>query len=62
MKRKWLVEYQGREEHIEADDVEITASGALVFYRFASRMEPERTLLAAFSPGLGWRCQLEGER
>ncbi len=59
MKRVWLVQYQGREEHIEADDVEITASGVLVFYRLASRMEQDRTLLTAFSPGLGWRCQLE---
>jgi hypothetical protein len=60
-KRVWLVQYQGREERIEADDVEITASGALVFYRLASRMDRERTLLTAISPGLGWRCQLESE-
>jgi hypothetical protein len=33
--RQWLVEFDGGEEHIEADDVEITASGVLVFYRFA---------------------------
>jgi hypothetical protein len=60
-KRKWLVQFEGREEHVEADDVEITASGVLVFYRLASRMEQERTLLAAFSPGLCWRFQLESE-
>ena len=62
MKRVWLVQYHEREEHIEADDVEITASGALVFYRYASRMEQDRTLLSAFSPALSWRCQLESER
>ena len=62
MKRQWRIQYQGREEHVEADDVEVTASGVLVFYRVASRMEQERTLLAAFSAALDWRCQLEGER
>jgi hypothetical protein len=61
-KRQWLVQYGGHEEHVEADEVEITPSGVLVFYRFAARMEQERTLLTAFSPGLCWRCQLEGER
>ena len=62
MKKQWLVLFEGGEEHVEADEVEITASGVLVFYRFAARMEQERTLLTAFSPGLGWRCQLESER
>jgi hypothetical protein len=62
MKRQWLIQYQGREERVEADDVEITASGVLVFYRIASRMEQERTLFTAFSAALGWRCQLEDER
>ncbi len=62
MKRQWLVRTDGREEHVEADEVEITASGVLMFYRFASRMEQERTLLLAFSPGLWRRCQLESER
>ena len=61
-KRQWLVQYDGREEHVEADEVEVTASGVLVFYRFAARMEQERTLLTAFSPGLHWRCHLESER
>ena len=61
MKKQWLVRSQGREELVEADDVEITAAGVLVFYRIASRMEQERTLLTAYSPGLDWRCQLEGE-
>ncbi len=57
--RQWLVEFDGGKEHIEADEVEITASGVLVFYKFASRIESERTLLTAFSPGLWRRCQLE---
>ena len=57
--KKWLVEFDGGKEHIETDDVEITASGVLVFYRSASRMETERTLLTAFSPSLWRRCQLE---
>ena len=57
--KHWLVELDGVEEHVEADEVEITASGVLVFYRFASRTEKERTLLTAFSPSLWRRCQLE---
>jgi hypothetical protein len=57
--RQWLVEFDGGEEHVEADDVEITASGVLVFYRFAARTERERTLLTAFSPGVWRRCALE---
>jgi hypothetical protein len=61
-RRLWRVQYQGGEELIEADDVEITASGALAFYRCASRTERDRTLVTAFSPELAWRCQLEGER
>ena len=61
MKRQWLVQFEGGEEVIEADEVEITVSGALVFYRVASRMEQERTLLTAYSPDLGWRCRLEQE-
>jgi hypothetical protein len=57
--RQWLIEFDGGNEHVEADEVEITASGVLVFYRFASRMERERMLLTAFSPSLWRRCQLE---
>lgn len=57
--RQWLVELDGGQEQVEADDVEITASGVLVFYRVASRMESERTLLRAFSPNLWRRCQFE---
>jgi hypothetical protein len=61
MKRRWLVQLETGEEHIEADEVEITASGALVFYRLAARTESERTLLTAFAPGLWRRCQLESD-
>ncbi len=61
-KHWWLVRFDGGEERVEADAVEITASGVLAFYRAASGMEQERTLLTAFSPGLCWRCQLERER
>ena len=57
--KQWLVEFDGGEEHVEADDVEITDSGVLVFYKVASRMERERTLLKAFSPSLWRRCQIE---
>jgi hypothetical protein len=57
--RRWLVEFDGGDEHVEADDVEITASGVLVFYRVASRQERERTLIRAFSPGMWRRCQFE---
>ena len=59
MKRQWLVRPDTGEEHVEADEVEITASGALVFYRLAARTESERTLLMAFAPGLWRGCQLE---
>ena len=62
MRRAWLVRADGRDEHVEADEVEVTSSGTLAFYRFASRMEQERTLLMAFAPGLWQKCTLEGER
>jgi hypothetical protein len=57
--RQWLVQLATGEEQVEADDVEVTVSGALVFYRLATRTESERTLLTAFSPGLWRRCELE---
>ena len=57
--RLWLVECDGGEEKVEADDVEITASGVLAFYRTASRQERERTLIRAFSPGFWRRCRFE---
>ncbi len=55
MKRRWLVESEGSEEHVEADEVEITAAGVLVFYRYASRQETERTLLPTCCSS-AWRC------
>lgn len=61
MKRRWLVQMDGSEERIEADEVEITASGVLSFYQYASPMERERTLRTAFPPGLWRRCQLQGD-
>ncbi len=45
--KKWLVEFDGGKEHVEADDVEVTASGVLVFYRLASRMEKEPSRLGS---------------
>jgi len=59
MRRQWLVQLDRGEEHIEADEVETTASGVLVFYRCASRREEERTLILALSPSAWRRCQLE---
>ena len=61
MKRQWLVRLDTGEEHVQADEVEITAFGALVFYRLAARTESERTPLTAFAPGLWRRCQLEND-
>lgn len=59
MESQWLVQLEAGEEHVEADEVEIMASGVLAFYRFQSRRESERTLLVALSPSLLRRCQLE---
>jgi hypothetical protein len=59
MKKKWRVQLDAEEEHIDADEIEITASGVLVFYRYASRMEKERTLLVAFAPGCWRSCRLD---
>jgi hypothetical protein len=61
MKRHWLVQLEAGEERVEADEVEIMASGVLVFYRFQSRQEGERTLLLALSPASWRRCRLEGD-
>ena len=62
LKRQWLVQFDGRDEQVEADDVEVTASGALVFYLSPRQRGQERTLLRAFSPGLRWHCRLESDR
>jgi len=61
MKRRWFVESEAGEDPVEADEVEITAAGALVFYRYASRQETERTLLLSFSAHAWRRCRLEGD-
>lgn len=61
MKRRWRVESGTVVEHVEADEVEITASGVLVFYRYASRQERERTLLLTFSASTWQRCRLEDD-
>jgi hypothetical protein len=60
MKRQWLVQSDRGEQHVEADEVEVTPSGVLAFYRHASRRETERTLLLALSPKAWPRCLLEG--
>jgi hypothetical protein len=62
MKRQWLVQLDAGEERIEADDVEVTASGVLAFYQYAAPMERERTLRTALPPGLWRRCQLLSDR
>jgi hypothetical protein len=62
MRRQWCVRLEGREEQVEADEVDVTASGVLAFYRVASRKESGRTLLLAFSPGAWLRCELQSDR
>jgi hypothetical protein len=61
MPRQWLVQLDRGEERVEADEVETTAAGVLVFYRCASRRESERTLILALSPDVWRRCQLVGD-
>ena len=61
MLKRWIVQLHGTKEQIEADEVEISASGALAFYRFASRMDSERTLLVAFSSSSWQQCRLESD-
>lgn len=62
MNQRWLVETDAGEEPVEADEVEITASGVLVFYRCATRREIERTLLLTYSPAAWRRCRLDPMR
>jgi hypothetical protein len=59
MKKQWLVQLDRGEERVEADEVETTDAGVLVFYRYESRREAERTLTLALSPTAWRRCQLE---
>ena len=39
MNRQWLARLDGGEEHVEADDLELGASGELAFSEFASPSE-----------------------
>ena len=59
MKKRWLVQTDGGQEHVEADAVEITASGVLAFYQFGRPIQTERILLTAFAPSAWQRCELE---
>ena len=56
---RWIVHSEAGEERIEADEVEITPSGALLFYGYASRRQTERSLLLAFAPTSWRRCEAE---
>ena len=60
MKRRWTVELDQGQQHVDADEVEITPSGALVFYRSAGRTESQRMLLSAWAPSTWRRCVVEG--
>ena len=60
-KRRWLLEGADGQEHIQADEVEVASSGALVFYRYAGHLESGRTLLGAWAAGTWRRCALESD-
>ena len=59
MKREWLVQTEAGQERVEADEIEITASGVLAFYQFKRSIDKEHILLTAFAPGAWQRCELE---
>jgi len=59
--KRWQVRTEAGDEHVEADEVEITSAGVLEFYRRQSRQENQRSLLLALSPGAWQRCRLESE-
>ena len=59
MKKRWLVQTDGGQEHVEADEVEITPSGVLAFYQLERPIQTERILLTAFAPSAWRRCELE---
>lgn len=59
MKRRWRVSLGDTEEQVEADEIDLMPSGVLAFYRVASRMEMERTLLVAWAPQVWRSCRLE---
>jgi len=52
MKKRWLVQTDGGQEHVEADEVEITPSGVLAFYQFGRPIQTERILLTPFAPSV----------
>jgi hypothetical protein len=60
-RRRWLLERTDGQEHIQADEVEVAASGAIVFYRYAGHLESGRTLLGAWAAGTWQHCALEGD-
>jgi hypothetical protein len=41
VKRGWLVRTEAGQERVEADEVEITASGVLAFYEFERSIQRE---------------------
>ena len=59
MKKRWLVQTDAGQEHVEANEVEITPSGVLAFYQFEPPIKIERILLRAFAPSAWQRCELE---
>jgi hypothetical protein len=59
MKKRWLVKTDAGQEHIEANEVEITPSGVLAFYQFEPPIKTERILLTAFASSAWQRCELE---
>ena len=61
MKRRWLVGSESGDQSVEADEVETTPWGVLVFYPSAPRRENERSLLLALSPDAWRRCELESD-
>lgn len=60
-RKQWRVELEAGDERVEADEVEVLASGVLTFYRFQTRQETERILLVAFAPSSWRRCSLDSE-
>jgi hypothetical protein len=59
VKRGWLVRTEAGQERVEADEVEITASGVLAFYEFERSIQREHILLTAFASDAWQRCELD---
>ncbi len=59
MKRRWVIQTDAGQESVDADELEITPSGVLIFYQFTPPVQTERTLLTAFAPSAWRRCELE---